>query len=72
MMPEDKIELVDYIRKDIHKVKESCEAILLGDLTAHIEDPDGYTHYGYTHYKGDLTLDVCAEQQLVIVNLEHN
>lgn len=59
-------ELVDCLRKDIKKFKESGEVILVGDLNAHIEDLDGYTDYS-----GSMVLDMCEEQQLVIVNREH-
>ena len=63
---EENEQMVNCLRRDINEFKSSVEIILLGDMNAHIEDLDGYTDHN-----GGMMLDLCQENELVIVNTEN-
>ena len=59
-------ELVNCLKNDINEFSALGEIILVGDMNAHIDDLDGYTDYN-----GSLLLNLCEEQNLIIVNRDY-
>lgn len=62
---EQNVKLVACLKKDMECLKQSGKVVLVGDMNAHIKDLDGYKDCNWK-----LVLDLCEDQNQILVNRE--